>query len=75
MQNVTHTDKVLAHKHSAIKDLEDALKEATIRFQEAAKARDQKHKANDLRKELCWAYVAEKQEVGFVLSFMMRLGE
>lgn len=33
-----------------------------MRFQEASKARDQKHKAEALKKELAWAHVAAKEE-------------
>jgi structural maintenance of chromosomes protein 6 len=33
-----------------------------VRFEEASKARDQRHKADELKKELAWAHVAAKQE-------------
>lgn len=61
MENITQTQKVLAHKVDAIPDLEDALQEASARFDEARKAREQKHKADELKKELAWAHVAAKQ--------------
>ncbi|CAL1712529.1 unnamed protein product [Somion occarium] len=61
LENITQTGKVLVHKSEAIPDLEDALEEATARFQEAKKAREQKHKADELKKELAWAHVAAKE--------------
>jgi hypothetical protein len=33
-----------------------------VRFEEASKARDQRHKADELKKELAWAHVAAKEE-------------
>ncbi|KAK7690316.1 hypothetical protein QCA50_006973 [Cerrena zonata] len=62
MENITQTQKVLLHKLEAIPDLEDALQEASARFEEARKAREQRHKADELKKELAWAHVATKQE-------------
>jgi hypothetical protein len=32
-----------------------------VRFEEASKARDQRHKADELKKELAWAHVAAKE--------------
>lgn len=55
--------KVLVHKSEAIPDLEEALEEALVRFEEAKRARDQKRKADDLKKELAWSYVASKETV------------
>ena len=51
------------HKSEAIPDLEEALEEALVRFEEAKRARDQKRKADDLKKELAWSYVASKETV------------
>lgn len=62
LENITQTAKVLAQKREAIPDLKTAFKEATVRFEEAAKAREQRHKADELKKELAWAHVATKQE-------------
>jgi hypothetical protein len=38
------------------------MNEATARYQEATKAREQKKRADDLKKELAWAHVAAKEE-------------
>ena len=37
--------------------------EAQVRFEEAEKAREQRHKADELKKELAWAHVATKEAV------------
>lgn len=63
MENIVQTQKVLKNKSEIIPDLEDALREATQRYKEADKARVQKFKADELKKELAWAHVAAKQEV------------
>ncbi|KAI0682435.1 P-loop containing nucleoside triphosphate hydrolase protein [Cytidiella melzeri] len=62
MENIVQTQKVLKSKSEVIPDLEDALRDATQRFKEADKARQQKHKADELKKELAWAHVAVKKE-------------
>ncbi|GBE84843.1 Structural maintenance of chromosomes protein [Sparassis crispa] len=61
LENIRQTRKVLKRKSEAIPDLQDALEEATARFREANKAREQKHKADELKKELAWAHVQTKQ--------------
>ncbi|KAI0338901.1 P-loop containing nucleoside triphosphate hydrolase protein [Trametopsis cervina] len=62
MENIVQTQKVLKNKSEILPDLEESLREATQRFKEADKARQQKHKADELKKELAWAHVAAKQE-------------
>ncbi|KAG6820629.1 hypothetical protein H0H93_014232 [Arthromyces matolae] len=62
LTNIKQTHKVLEQKKEALPDLEAAFKEASIRFQEAAKAREQKEKVNELKKELAWAHVRTKEE-------------
>jgi len=42
--------------------LRNAFRDATLRFEEAAKAREQKKKADELKKELAWAHVKGKEE-------------
>jgi chromosome segregation ATPase len=37
------------------------LREVTARYEEAAKAREQKKKVDDLKKELAWSHVAAKE--------------
>jgi hypothetical protein len=50
-------------KKEAIPDLQAHYKEVLTRFEEASKAREQRHKADELKKELAWAHVAGKQDV------------
>ena len=50
-------------KKEAIPDLQAHYKDVLTRFEEASKAREQRHKADELKKELAWAHVAAKQEV------------
>lgn len=57
------TQKVLKSKSEILPDLEDALRDATQRFKEADKARQQKFKADELKKELAWSHVAAKEKV------------
>jgi chromosome segregation ATPase len=45
-----------------VPDLKSALKDATTRFQEADKAREQKRKVDELKKELAWAHVKKKEQ-------------
>lgn len=63
MENVSSMAKVLTAKKEALPDLEEQFKEATARFEEASKARQQKQRADDLKKELAWAHVATKEAV------------
>jgi structural maintenance of chromosomes protein 6 len=51
---------MLAKKREVIPDLRANLKEASDRFEEASKAREQRRKVDDLKKELAWAHVAAK---------------
>ncbi|GBE83226.1 Structural maintenance of chromosomes protein [Sparassis crispa] len=62
LENISQTQKVLKRKSEVIPDLQDALEEATARFREANKAREQRHKADELKKELAWAHVQTKQD-------------
>ena len=63
MENIVQTQKVLKSKSEVIPDLEDALRDAMQRFKEADRARQQKHKADELKKELAWSHVASKEKV------------
>jgi hypothetical protein len=61
----------LQQKREVIPDLKSAFKEATVRFEEALKAREQKKKADELKKELAWAHVAAKEDVcSFISGFL-----
>ncbi len=64
LENISQTSKVLMRKKEAIPDLQAHYKEVLTRFEEASKAREQRHKADELKKELAWAHVASKQDVG-----------
>lgn len=55
-----------------------AFRDATLRFEEAAKAREQKKKADELKKELAWAHVKAKEDemtakIGEVAKMSRRL--
>ncbi|KAF8171934.1 P-loop containing nucleoside triphosphate hydrolase protein [Mycena galopus ATCC 62051] len=60
--NITATTKVLTQKKEAIPDLKAAYREANNRFAEATKAREQKQKVDELKKELAWSHVSEKKQ-------------
>ncbi|KAN0139913.1 P-loop containing nucleoside triphosphate hydrolase protein [Lactarius tabidus] len=62
LENISQTSKVLMRKKEAIPDLQAHYKEVLTRFEEASKAREQRHKADELKKELAWAHVASKQD-------------
>jgi hypothetical protein len=53
---------LLTVKKEALPDLRTRFREQTLRYEEAAKAREQKQKADDLKKELAWSHVAAKEE-------------
>ncbi|KAG6831338.1 hypothetical protein H0H92_011253 [Tricholoma furcatifolium] len=62
LTNIKQTFKILSQKKEALPDLRAAFREAGIRFKEATKAREQKQKADQLKKELAWAHVRAKEE-------------
>ncbi|KZT64630.1 P-loop containing nucleoside triphosphate hydrolase protein [Daedalea quercina L-15889] len=62
LESIQSMQKTVKRKSEGLPDLEEALEEAMSRFQEAQKARQQRHKADDLKKELAWAHVASKEE-------------
>lgn len=55
--------KSLHRSKEALPDLREALKEARARFDEAKKAREQRNRADELKKELAWAHVNAKEKV------------
>ena len=63
MENISQTAKVLTRKAEVIPDLQEAYEGAQARFEEDEKAREQRHKADELKKELAWAHVATKEAV------------
>lgn len=63
MENISQTAKVLKRKAEVVPDLEEGYHEALARYEEAEKAREQRHKADELKKELAWAHVAAKEAV------------
>lgn len=62
LENVRSTSKILEQKKEAIPDLRAAAQEAKRRFDEAENARKQKAKQDDLKKEMAWAHVQNKQD-------------
>ncbi|KAJ7244992.1 P-loop containing nucleoside triphosphate hydrolase protein [Mycena haematopus] len=62
LANITTTTKVLTQKKEAIPDLKAAFREASNRYAEASKAREQKAKVDELKKELAWSHVSEKKK-------------
>lgn len=50
-------------KKQVLPDLRAVFKEASVRFEEASKAREQRFKVDELKKELAWAHVAAKEVV------------
>ncbi|KAG1897410.1 uncharacterized protein F5891DRAFT_1191845 [Suillus fuscotomentosus] len=63
LDNINQTKKVLHQKKQVPPDLRAAFKEASVRFEEASKAREQRCKVDELKKELAWAHVAATQAV------------
>ncbi|KIL59060.1 hypothetical protein M378DRAFT_85587 [Amanita muscaria Koide BX008] len=61
-EHINQTAKVLARKREAIPDLRSSLREATARYEEANRAREQKKRADELTKELAWAHVKTKEQ-------------
>lgn len=59
--NIKATSRVLNQKKEALPDLRAEFREATRRFEEAAKARELKKKQDELKKELAWAHVKTKE--------------
>lgn len=68
MENVITTSKVIEKKKEALPDLRAALQKATDAFEEASKAREQRHKVDEIKKELAWAHVASKEDACGVLE-------
>ncbi|KAH9936685.1 P-loop containing nucleoside triphosphate hydrolase protein [Fomitopsis serialis] len=62
LEGIQNMQKTVKRKSEGLPDLEESLEEAMSRFEEAQKAREQRHKADDLKKELAWAHVASKEE-------------
>lgn len=52
---------MLSVKKEALPDLRERYLEVKARYDEADKAREQKKKVADLKKELAWSHVAAKQ--------------
>lgn len=61
LESIQSMQKTVKRKSEGLPDLEEALEDAMSRFEEARKAREQRHKADDLKKELAWAHVASKE--------------
>lgn len=61
LENIHQTAKLLTVKKEALPDLKARLHEVNARYEEAAKAREQKKKVQDLKMELAWSHVAAKE--------------
>ncbi|KAK0186629.1 P-loop containing nucleoside triphosphate hydrolase protein [Armillaria mellea] len=60
-ENVVHTSRIIEQKGAVLPDLRSRLNEAKQRLREAQKARDQKRRVDELKKELVWAHVNDKK--------------
>lgn len=60
-ENVVHTSRIIEQKGAVLPDLRSSLSEAKQRLREAQKARDQKKRVDELKKELVWAHVNDKK--------------
>ena len=61
LENIHQTSKILAAKKEALPDLQQHLTEVSAKFEEAKRARDQKKKIDELKKEKAWAHVKTKE--------------
>ncbi|KAJ3561666.1 hypothetical protein NP233_g10057 [Leucocoprinus birnbaumii] len=61
LENIRSTQKVLEQKKDAVPDLKAAVREAKQRYEEANKAREQKTRRDNIKKELAWAHVKTKE--------------
>ncbi|KAF8911589.1 hypothetical protein CPB84DRAFT_1842078 [Gymnopilus junonius] len=61
MENIRQVSRLLMVKKDALPDLWTRLNQAKARYNEAAKAQEQKEKVDDLKKELAWSYVSAKE--------------
>ncbi|KAF8879889.1 P-loop containing nucleoside triphosphate hydrolase protein [Gymnopilus junonius] len=78
MENINQTSRLLSVKKEALPDLRARKREAQARYDEAAKAREQKKRVDDLKKEKAWSHVAAKEaelesKVGEVARLSHRL--
>ncbi|KAJ2932349.1 hypothetical protein H1R20_g4748, partial [Candolleomyces eurysporus] len=62
LDNIRKTAKILATKKEAIPDLKTKYNRELARYKEAEKAREQKKKIDDLKRELAWSHVKEKED-------------
>ncbi|GJJ13315.1 hypothetical protein Clacol_007567 [Clathrus columnatus] len=61
-ENIGKTTRTLNLKNEELPDLEQAVKEAELRNEQATKAREKQDELDDLYRELAWAHVNTKQE-------------
>lgn len=66
--NTESMEEALNRKKEVIPELKEAYKRAKARHVEAEAAEGQSQKVVQLKDELCWAYVGEKEDVSFVLN-------
>ncbi|THH10198.1 hypothetical protein EW145_g1501 [Phellinidium pouzarii] len=62
LDNIGKTFRVLETKRGVLPDLKKAVADATTRFKGARKAMETKAKIGELKQELAWSHVQEKEE-------------
>jgi hypothetical protein len=63
IENVGKTSKIVAAKEDAVPDLRKAVTDASARYKNAQKAVEKKTELENMKKEVGWAYVRDKQNV------------
>jgi len=75
LENIHSTEKILEQKKTLLPELKQAQQEAVDRFNEAKKARDQKTRIEQLKKEKAWAFVYGKEaELGALVEEAAKQG-
>ncbi|KAG7439836.1 P-loop containing nucleoside triphosphate hydrolase protein [Guyanagaster necrorhizus] len=60
-ENIIHTSRIIEQKGVVLPDLRSSLNEAKQRLREVQRARYQKKRVDELKKELVWAHVNDKK--------------
>lgn len=63
LQNISQTNNIIGQKKEALPDLEQAFNSAKADFEEATKARRLKEEIEELKKEMAWSHVQDKEDV------------
>lgn len=62
LDNIRVLQRVLEAKKAIVPELKAKVRAAQTKYQEASKARDQKKKADEIKKEYAWALVKRKED-------------